>query len=140
MWYINGSSAFEKKTMLQGKKGVNSEKGERKKKKERKARLRGAGSGRRHKPRNPPACPVLNETGATVLNACAAWTHLVVLGGAGVERPAQEQLGDDAAQGPHVNRLTERQTKDDLRGPKEAERRKALAVWKCRSDFDTNSI
>ena len=36
-------------------------------------------------------------------------SDLVVLAGAGVERPAQEELRHHAAQGPHVDRLAERQ-------------------------------
>lgn len=51
-------------------------------------------------------------------------TDLVILGGTGVERPAQKQLGNDAAQGPHVNGLTERQTQNNLWRPGWKKKRK----------------
>lgn len=41
-------------------------------------------------------------------------SYLVILRRSGVERPAQEQLGNDTTQGPHVDGLTEWQTQDDL--------------------------
>jgi len=41
-------------------------------------------------------------------------SDLVVLGGARIEGPAQEELGDDAAQRPHVDGLAEGQAQDDL--------------------------
>ena len=40
--------------------------------------------------------------------------QLVVLGRAGVERPAEEELGHDAAERPHVDRLAERQAEQYL--------------------------
>ena len=43
--------------------------------------------------------------------------NLVVLRGAGVERPAQEELRNDTPQRPHVNGLTERQAQHNFRGP-----------------------
>lgn len=45
----------------------------------------------------------------------AAPRYLIVLRGPRVEGPPQEELGDHAAQGPHVDGLAERQAKDDLR-------------------------
>ena len=44
---------------------------------------------------------------------------LVVLGGARVERPAEEQLGHHAPEGPHVYRLAERQAEKDLGSPED---------------------
>jgi len=40
--------------------------------------------------------------------------QLVVLGGAGVEGPAEEELGDDAAERPDVDGLAEGQAEQDL--------------------------
>lgn len=45
----------------------------------------------------------------------AAPRYLIVLRGPRVEGPPQEELGDHAAQGPHVDGLAERQAQDDLR-------------------------
>lgn len=45
---------------------------------------------------------------------------LVVLIVARVERPAQVQLSHDAAQGPHIDLLTEGQPQENLGGPVEA--------------------
>lgn len=39
---------------------------------------------------------------------------LVILRGAGIQRPAEEQLRHHAAEGPHVDGLAERQTKNDF--------------------------
>ena len=41
---------------------------------------------------------------------------LVILRGPGIEGPSQEQLSDHAAQRPHVDGFTERQSQDDLWG------------------------
>ena len=41
-------------------------------------------------------------------------SNLVVLRRARVEWPTKKQLGHDATQRPHVDRLAERQTEDDL--------------------------
>lgn len=48
--------------------------------------------------------------------------YLIELRGPRVEGPPQEELGDHAAQGPHVDGLAERQAKDDLRSSAEERR------------------
>lgn len=52
--------------------------------------------------------------------------YLIELRGPRVEGPPQEELGDHAAQGPHVDGLAERQAKDDLRSSAEERRENTL--------------
>lgn len=43
--------------------------------------------------------------------------NLVILAGTGIQRPAEVEFSQNAAQGPHVDRLAVRQAQQNLRSP-----------------------
>lgn len=58
--------------------------------------------------------------------------YLVVLQSSGVQRPTQEELGDDAAQRPHVDGLAERQPQNNLWRSEGRREKQEGSVWSRR--------